>query len=76
MVAAQRRASAADVLRPTTLRAKGDSHTVTLLAGRDYWQVYSTQRRDASARILRTRRGSRSAACACWACSDWPDEIR
>jgi len=55
------------VLRPEPTQAKRDNHTATSLAGRDWRQVYSTQRRDASAKPLRTRRGRRSAACAGWA---------
>jgi hypothetical protein len=65
--AAQRRASAAGVLRHEPMQAKRDTLTATSLAGLDYRQVYFTQRHDTSARHFRTRRGSRSAACAGYA---------
>ena len=61
------RASAAGVLREITQQASSDNLTESLLAGHDYRQVYSAKRRDTSARILRTRRGRRSAACAGYA---------
>ena len=60
-------ASAAGVLRPTTRQPSCDNLTATLLAGHDYRQVYFHERHHTSATILRTRRGSRSAACAGWA---------
>jgi len=63
-------ASAAGVLRPAPTQANRDNLTATPLAGHVYRQVYAPKRRDVSAKILGTRRGSRSAACAGWACSD------
>ena len=60
-------ASAAGVLRHEPMQATRDNLTATPLAGLDYRQVYTSKRRDASARLLRTRRGRRSAACAGWA---------
>jgi len=49
------------------MQATRDNLTATPLAGLDYRQVYTSKRRDVSARHLRLRRGSRSAACAGWA---------
>ena len=61
------RASAAGVLRPEPTQVRRDTLTAIPLVGHGYRQVYSTARYDASAEILGTRRGSRSAACAGWA---------
>ena len=66
-------ASAAGVLRPEPMQAKGDTLTAIPLAGRDYRQVYTPKRRDTSARLLGARRGRRSAACAGWAAAYDPD---
>jgi len=65
-------ASAAGVLRPEPRQASSDNLTATPLAGHDWRQVYSPKSYDTSARHLRTRRGSRSAACAGWAARGCP----
>ena len=57
------------MLRHEPMQAKRDSLTAPPLAGRDYRQVYFVKSHHASAKILGTRRGSRSAACVCWAAS-------
>ena len=49
--AAQRRASAAGVLRPELMQAKRDNLTATPLAGHDYRQVYFHEGHHTSAKI-------------------------
>ena len=68
------RASADHREAETPAQAQGDNLTRPRLAGHTHRQVYYTENRHTSAKLLGTRRGSRSAACAGWAAFfDWSD---